>query len=62
MNFENPFIAPKGTKLINLAEKINKDFVLLFKYARLKKKNSPRIQIVGKDYILEDEDIIEIHI
>ncbi|HOA47563.1 MAG TPA: 50S ribosome-binding GTPase [Candidatus Pacearchaeota archaeon] len=62
VNFENPFIAQKGTKLINLAEKINKDFVLLFKYARLKKKNSPRIQIVGKDYILEDEDIIEIHI
>jgi len=62
VNFKNPFVTKKGTKLIDLAEKINKDFVLFFKYARLKKKSSPRVQIVGKDYILEDEDIIEIHI
>ncbi|HOK35415.1 MAG TPA: 50S ribosome-binding GTPase [Candidatus Pacearchaeota archaeon] len=61
VDFEAPFILKQGTKLIELVEKINKDFLSSFKYARLLRKNSRQVKIVGKDYILKDEDIIEIH-
>jgi len=57
-----PFIMKKGSRLIELIEKINPQYLEKFKYARLLKKDSPKIQIVGKDYLLKDEDIVEIHI
>ncbi len=61
IDFEHPFIVKKGTKVIELAKEINKDFVSSLKYVKLFRKNSPKFQIVGKDYLLKDEDIIEIH-
>ncbi len=57
-----PFIMKKGSRLIELIEKINPQYLEKFKYARLLRKDSPKIQIVGKDYLLKDEDIVEIHI
>lgn len=61
-DFEHPFITKRNTKLIELAKKINQDFASSFKYAKLLRKNSKKIQIIGKDYLLKDQDIIEIHI
>ena len=61
IDFEHPFIVKKGTKLIELAKEISEDLVSSFKYARLFRKNSSKVQIVGKDYLLKDQDIIEIH-
>jgi len=60
-DLKHPFITKRNTKLIELAKEISEDFVSSFKYARLFRKNSSKFQIVGKDYILKDEDIIEIH-
>jgi len=62
IDFEHPFIAKRKTKLIELAKQISEDLASSFKYARLLKKNSQKIQIVGKDYLLQDQDIIEIHV
>ena len=59
--FEHPFIIKKNTPLIELAPKINPRFSSAFKYAKLFKKNSKVSQIVGKDYILQNGDIIEIY-
>jgi len=59
--FEHPFIIKKNTPLIELVPKINPRFSSAFKYAKLFKKNSKVSQIVGKDYILQDGDIIEIY-
>ncbi|MCD6094670.1 50S ribosome-binding GTPase [bacterium] len=61
IDFEHPFIVKKGTKLIKLAKEISEDLVSSFKYAKLFRKNSSKVQIVGKDYLLKDQDIIEIH-
>ena len=60
-DFENPFTLKKNSRLIELASKIHKDFSSSFKYAKLFKPNSKRSRIIGKDYILQDGDIIEIH-
>ncbi|MCJ7787082.1 50S ribosome-binding GTPase, partial [Patescibacteria group bacterium] len=61
-DFEHPFIFKKNSRLIELTSQIHRDFFFSFKYAKLFKKNFKKPQFVGKDYILQDEDIIEIHI
>lgn len=61
-DLKHPFIAKRNTKLIELAKEISEDFATSFKYARLFRKDSQKFKIVGKDYLLNDEDIIEIHI
>lgn len=60
-DLEHPFIFKKNTRLIELAKKINENFASSFRYARLLTKKSSQVQIVGKDYVLKDKDIIEIH-
>ena len=61
VDFNQPFILKRNSKLIDFAKGIREDLISSFKYAKLLKKNSPKIQIVGKDYLLQDQDIIEIH-
>jgi len=61
LDFSHPFILKKGGKLITLASQIRQDFLSAFKYAKLYKKNTKNPKIVGKDYILQDGDIIEIY-
>jgi len=59
-DLENPYTVKKNILLIELAEIIHKDLVKNFKYARLWRGKSNPI-IAGRDFILEDKDIIEIH-
>ena len=61
-DFEHPFIFKKNSRLIELTSQIHHDFFFSFKYAKLFKRNFKKPLFVGKDYILQDEDIIEIHI
>jgi len=57
-----PAIAlPKGSSMKDVAEKIHKDFLKNFKFARIFNSTKFSGKIVGLDYRVEDEDIIEIH-
>ena len=60
-DFEHPFVLKKNSRLITLANQIHQDFTSAFKYAKLFRLNSKKPRIVGKDYIFQDRDIIEIH-
>jgi ribosome-interacting GTPase 1 len=60
VDFENPFVLKRGTKLIDFVKEINEEWVKKFKGARLYEKNLKNFKIVGKYYELRDEDIIEI--
>jgi hypothetical protein len=60
VDFKNPFVLKRGTKLINFVKEINEEWVKKFKGARLYEKNLKNFKIVGKYYELRDEDIIEI--
>ncbi len=62
VDFEHPFIMKKNSKLVELARKIHHDFKSSFKYAKLFTPGSKHPKIIGKDYILQDEDIVEIRI
>ncbi|OGF68084.1 MAG: hypothetical protein A2Y62_05590 [Candidatus Fischerbacteria bacterium RBG_13_37_8] len=56
-----PFIFSKGSTLLDMAEAIHKDVKEKLKYARLWKKTGITGLRIPKEYVLEDEDIIEIH-
>jgi len=60
-DLENPYTIKKSTQLVELAEIIHKDMVKNFKYARLWRKGEEKPLIIGRDHILQDRDIVEIH-
>jgi ribosome-interacting GTPase 1 len=62
IDFENPFILKRGTKLIDFVKEINEEWVERFKGAKLYGKDLKNFKIVGGDYVLKDEDVIEIKI
>jgi small GTP-binding protein len=58
-----PFILKKGAMVQDLAKQIHSDFYEQFSYAKVWAKRLPfSPQKVGSSFILEDEDIVEIHI
>ncbi|HOL21548.1 MAG TPA: 50S ribosome-binding GTPase [bacterium] len=59
---DNPYTLKKDSLVIDLAEIIHKDIAKNFKYARLWREGDDKIAIAGRDYKLEDGDIVEIHI
>lgn len=61
-SFEEPFVFKKGSTLMDMAKAVHKDFSRNLKFARIWGKNKYEGQKVNRDYILEDEDVIELHI
>ena len=57
-----PFILKKGSTLLDLAGAIHQDFVRRLNYARIWGKKTFPGQMVSREYILHDKDIIEIHL
>jgi len=60
-DFENPLVVKKGTKLLEILDKIKPGLKEKFKAARLYQKDLKKYQIVGKYYELKDEDILEFY-
>jgi len=57
-----PFILKKGNTIEDLAGKVHHDFIHNLKTARVWGKNVFDGQMVGKDHILYDKDIVELHL
>ncbi len=62
VDYNAPFIFKKGSSLMDMAKAVHKDFSQKLKFARIWGKNKYQGQKVNRDYILEDEDIIELHL
>lgn len=56
-----PFILHRGATVLDAAETIHKDFVANLKYARLWGGETYQGQMVGRDHVLTDGDILELH-
>src|SRR3989441_11877512 len=56
-----PFILKRGSTVMQAAQAIHKDFVAKLKFARLWGKDEYQGQMVGRDHVLEDGDVIELH-
>jgi ribosome-interacting GTPase 1 len=57
-----PFTIPKGSTVLDLAGIIHKDFIFNLKFARIWGSAKFEGQRVEKTYILQDKDIVELHI
>lgn len=60
--FESPFTLKKGSTVMDMARVVHKDFSEKLRFARIWSKNKYEGQRVNRDCVLEDEDIIELHI
>jgi len=61
-DFSAPYIRPAGSTVEEIAEHVHKDFLERLKFARLWRVNKFQGQRVQRDFILEDGDVIELHI
>jgi hypothetical protein len=57
-----PFVLKRGSTVIDMARAVHKDFAEKLAYARLWRGEEYTGQMVNRDFILEDEDICELHI
>lgn len=57
-----PFVLPKGATVLDAARAIHKDFVRTLRHAKVWGKNVYGGQMVNRDHVLEDEDVIELHV
>jgi hypothetical protein len=61
-SLNEPYVFKKGSTLMDMAKDVHKDFSQKLKFARIWGKDKYQGQKVNRDYILQDEDIIELHI
>lgn len=56
-----PYVLKRGSRLIDLAGMVHKDFVAQLKFARLWGHGKFEGQMVTRDHLLADKDVIELH-
>ncbi|MGD0223612.1 MAG: GTPase [Terriglobia bacterium] len=56
-----PYILKRGSRLIDLAGHVHQDFLAQLKYARLWREGRFDGQMVNRDHVLEDKDVVELH-
>jgi ribosome-interacting GTPase 1 len=61
-DLNDPFSLKKGSTVMDMAKAVHKDFVEKFKYARIWRRDALQGQMINRDFVLEDEDIVELHI
>ncbi|MCX7919359.1 MAG: TGS domain-containing protein [bacterium] len=61
-DLENPFLLPKGSTVLDLAQLIHNEMAERFKTARIWGSTRFEGQHVEKHYLLQDKDIVEIHV
>jgi ribosome-interacting GTPase 1 len=61
-DLNEPFVISKGSTLEELAGKIHKDFLTKLKFARVWGKSAHSGQMIQRDHVLQDGDIVELHI
>jgi len=61
-DWERPFTLRRGSQLVELAAMIHKDFVEKLKFARVWGKAVHDGTQVKGDYVLQDKDVVEIHV
>jgi uncharacterized protein len=61
-DLKHPVILKQGTTVLDFAGEIHKDFVEKLQYARLWGSEKYKGQRVQRDHLLEDGDIIELHL
>jgi hypothetical protein len=62
-DYESPFVLKKGGNILDLARQVHKDFAEKLNYARVWNKQGTISGLrVTRDYVLNDEDTVELHL
>jgi ribosome-interacting GTPase 1 len=56
-----PYVLKRGARLIDLAAHVHQDFLTQLKYARVWGQGKFEGQMVNRDHLLEDKDVVELH-
>jgi ribosome-interacting GTPase 1 len=56
-----PYILKRGSRLVDLAAHVHHDFLTQLKYARVWGHGKFEGQMVNRDYLLSDKDVVELH-
>ena len=59
---DHPFLLPTGSDVEYFASKVHQDFVEKLKSARVWGSSGFDGQLVGRDYVLQDGDVVELRI
>jgi small GTP-binding protein len=60
-DFNDPYVVPRGSTVLDVAEKVHRDFVENLKYARLWSSGKPEGIMVPRDFIINEGDVLELH-
>ena len=61
-SMKSPVVLPRGSTVVEMAESIHKDFAHQLKYARIWGSGKFDGQRVQRDYVIQEGDVIELHI
>jgi ribosome-interacting GTPase 1 len=61
-DLDEPFTLPQGSTVMDLAKAVHKDFAQNLKYARIWRGHTVQGQMVNRDHLLQDGDILELHL
>jgi hypothetical protein len=61
-DLEAPFTLPRGASVGDLAERIHKDVLAQMKFARIWGKRVFGGQTVQRDHVLDEGDVVEVHL
>jgi len=61
-SMQSPVVLPRGSTIVEMAEAIHKDFARQLKYARVWGGTKFSGQRVQRDYVVQEGDVIELHI
>lgn len=56
-----PFTLPRGSTVVDVATAVHKDFAAKLKFARIWGSDKYDGQMVQRDYLIQEEDVIELH-
>lgn len=61
-DMKSPYIVPRGTTVVELASIVHKDFVRSLRFARIWGAEQFDGQMVSREHVLQDRDVIEFHV
>ena len=60
-DFTDPYVVPKGSTVLDVAEKVHRDFVHNLKYARIWGEGKVDGIMAPRDFVIGEGDVLELH-
>ncbi len=61
VDFTDPFVVPVGSTVLDVAEHVHRDLAENLKYARVWRQGKPDGVMAGRDFVIDEGDVLELH-